>query len=132
MAEPEHGTRSRYVNRGCRCEPCVRANAGYMTERKERGVPSPIASRPPPGAWVAESACRGMDPALFFVDRTDNAEARAVCAECPVRTDCLEYGLREPHGIWGGLNEAQRRRLVRRRRNWANKQKGTAQLEVVS
>jgi WhiB family redox-sensing transcriptional regulator len=34
-----------------------------------------------------------------------------------VRDECLEYalGIREPHGIWGGLNEFERRQLLRQR-----------------
>ena len=32
---------------------------------------------------------------------------------CTVRQECLDYALRirEQHGIWGGLNEAERRSL---------------------
>jgi len=37
--------------------------------------------------------------------------AKAICASCPVLELCLDYALRirEPHGIWGGLNELERR-----------------------
>jgi WhiB family redox-sensing transcriptional regulator len=40
--------------------------------------------------------------------------AKAICADCSVRRACLEYALeiREPHGIWGGLNENERRELM--------------------
>jgi WhiB family redox-sensing transcriptional regulator len=33
---------------------------------------------------------------------------------CAVREPCLEYALaiKEPHGIWGGLNELERRQLI--------------------
>ena len=43
--------------------------------------------------------------------------AKAICATCPVRGLCLEYALavREPYGIWGGLNEYERRRLLPRK-----------------
>jgi WhiB family redox-sensing transcriptional regulator len=43
--------------------------------------------------------------------------ARALCRACPVRQACLDYSLsvQEPHGIWGGLNELERRRLLRQR-----------------
>lgn len=48
-------------------------------------------------------------------DERDYREARAkkVCAACPVATECLEHALRagEVHGIWGGLNEVERRNL---------------------
>ncbi|MDN5915126.1 MAG: WhiB family transcriptional regulator [Pseudonocardia sp.] len=44
----------------------------------------------------------------------DSAPARAVCGGCPVRAECLEYALRvgEDFGIWGGLDEAERRSLT--------------------
>mgnify|MGYP001450285291 CR=1 FL=1 len=40
--------------------------------------------------------------------------AKAICATCSVRRDCLDYALRirEPHGIWGGLSEVERRTLL--------------------
>ena len=43
--------------------------------------------------------------------------AKAICAICPVRIECLEYAVRthESHGIWGGLNELERRLLIRER-----------------
>ena len=42
------------------------------------------------------------------------ARAKAICATCPVRDPCLEYALRirEPHGIWGGMSESERRPLI--------------------
>lgn len=42
------------------------------------------------------------------------ARAKDICASCAVRQPCLEYALRirEPHGIWGGLNEAERKQLL--------------------
>lgn len=40
--------------------------------------------------------------------------AKDICASCPVTHECLDYAvsIREPHGIWGGLNEAERRVLT--------------------
>ena len=37
--------------------------------------------------------------------------AKAVCARCPVRMPCALYALatHQPHGVWGGLNEEDRR-----------------------
>ena len=75
--------------------------------------------------WQAKAACRGPNTALFFppshFERKDDKEARenkakAICATCPVKRPCLEYALRikEPHGIWGGLNELERRALTSR------------------
>ena len=73
--------------------------------------------------WQGRAACRGPDTFVFFppahFERKDDREARerrakAICASCAVRRDCLDYALRirEPHGIWGGLNEAERRTLL--------------------
>ncbi|HEV3495824.1 MAG TPA: WhiB family transcriptional regulator, partial [Actinomycetes bacterium] len=44
------------------------------------------------------------------------ARAKEICALCPVRRPCLDYALaiREPHGIWGGLNELERKQLIAR------------------
>lgn len=73
-------------------------------------------------AWRAEAACRGLDTEVFFpLTDEEAAEAKAVCATCPVRELCLEYALitRQDDGVWGGLTEAERRRLRRRRREVA-------------
>lgn len=78
-----------------------------------------------PEAWQAKAACRGPQAAVFFppsqFERKDERlereqRAKLICAQCPVRTPCLEYALRirEPHGIWGGLNELERRHLLDR------------------
>ena len=76
--------------------------------------------------WQFRAACRGEDSALFFAPNyfekreqknARETRARAFCARCEVREVCLEYalGIREPHGIWGGLNESERRAIVRSR-----------------
>lgn len=46
------------------------------------------------------------------------AAAKAVCAACPVLEECRDWVLAvdEPHGIWGGLTESERRDLVYARR----------------
>ena len=77
------------------------------------------ATRP---AWHQHGACRGADPNLFFPARGESVkEAKAVCARCPVRAECLEYALlhRIEHGVWGGASERERRRILRRRRDYA-------------
>jgi WhiB family redox-sensing transcriptional regulator len=40
--------------------------------------------------------------------------AKEICASCSVKRECLDYAIsiRENHGIWGGLNEAERRPLL--------------------
>lgn len=73
-------------------------------------------------AWRARAACRGLDAAVFYpVDEDEVEEARAICALCPVQETCLEYALAngEKLGIWGGLTEKERRRILRERRKSA-------------
>lgn len=76
--------------------------------------------------WQWRAACRGEDASLFFPPnhfeereekRDRERRAKAICAICPVRMECLDYAIRirEPHGIWGGLNELERRLLLRER-----------------
>jgi WhiB family redox-sensing transcriptional regulator len=78
--------------------------------------------------WQFDAACRGEDSALFFApsyfERREEKAARehrakAICARCPVRETCLEFalGVRESHGVWGGLNEQERRQVLRQRRS---------------
>jgi WhiB family redox-sensing transcriptional regulator len=75
--------------------------------------------------WQSAAACRGADASLFFApnyfERREEkdgreAKAKAICARCAVREPCLAYALkiREPHGVWGGLNEFERRQVLRR------------------
>jgi WhiB family redox-sensing transcriptional regulator len=42
------------------------------------------------------------------------ARAKAICAQCSVKEPCLDFAIdiREPHGIWGGLNEMERKTLL--------------------
>ncbi|MBA3267743.1 MAG: WhiB family transcriptional regulator [Acidimicrobiia bacterium] len=68
--------------------------------------------------WREEAACRSADTAVFFPATDDEAaEAKAICATCPVREPCLMFALanREEQGVWGGLTETERRRARRRR-----------------
>lgn len=70
--------------------------------------------------WHLDAACRGMDPAIFFPERGKSIrKARAVCAQCPVQTECLDFAVETPlgddFGIWGGTSERQRRPMRRER-----------------
>lgn len=66
--------------------------------------------------WTADAACRGMTD-LFFPDRHDPgntaAQAKAVCATCPVFTQCAQAGTNERFGIWAGRSGKQRPRRGR-------------------
>ncbi|MBW3548726.1 MAG: WhiB family transcriptional regulator [Actinobacteria bacterium] len=73
--------------------------------------------------WQIKAACRGPHAAVFFppshmerkAEKAEREErAKAICATCSVCSDCLDYAMRirEPHGIWGGLNELERKNLL--------------------
>ncbi len=69
--------------------------------------------------WVSRSACRGLDPTIFYPATDEEADdAKAVCGQCPVQEECLEHaiGHREHNGVWGGATERERQRIIRRRR----------------
>lgn len=52
------------------------------------------------------------DPELWFADAEYlKREAKLKCSSCPVRLKCLEMGKDEDWGIWGGLDERDRRRM---------------------
>lgn len=103
-------------------------NAAQTTERRSRAA-SDVA-RPEweeETGWQERALCRGADANLFFAPQQvetkeerlqREGQAKDICAECPVRAQCLEFALttREPHGIWGGLNETERRQLLTRER----------------
>lgn len=66
--------------------------------------------------WMRAGLCAQTDPEEFYPDKGQNTgAARAVCAVCPVRTECLAYALDhgERHGVWGGHSERERRELRR-------------------
>ena len=74
--------------------------------------------------WQIKAACRGPQAAVFFpppqFERKDEKAAREdqakeICRSCAVQGPCLDYAvaIREPHGIWGGLNEAERKVIIK-------------------
>ncbi|MGW4488399.1 WhiB family transcriptional regulator [Amycolatopsis sp. NPDC004368] len=72
--------------------------------------------------WRQRAACAEEEPELFFpvgngdAARRQESEAKAVCHRCPVREACLAWAMAtgQDAGIWGGLNELERRVLKRR------------------
>ena len=77
-------------------------------------------------SWWDLAACRGQDASSFFAPAyfekraekdAREAVAKSFCRRCEVREECLDYALelRDPHGVWGGLNEMERRAVHRER-----------------
>jgi WhiB family transcriptional regulator, redox-sensing transcriptional regulator len=72
-------------------------------------------------SWQSRAACLDCDPDLFFPIAPSGPalrqieQAKAVCARCPVRRECLQYALatRQVHGVWGGTSEEERQQLRR-------------------
>jgi len=63
-------------------------------------------------AWHRLAACRGSDPDIFYSERGERvAEAKRICAICQVADVCLESGICEHHGVWGGTSPRQRERM---------------------
>ena len=58
-----------------------------------------------PDEQQPELPCHGDDPDLWFADSPSDLErAKALCADCPIRSECLAAALQraEPWGVWGG------------------------------
>jgi WhiB family redox-sensing transcriptional regulator len=72
--------------------------------------------------WRERAACLGEDPELFFPIGTGPraerqiAEAKQVCARCPVLRQCRAFALDYAYeGVWGGTEDTERRTLRRLR-----------------
>lgn len=68
--------------------------------------------------WQDDAACAGLDPRLFFPEPGVSVkDALAICATCPVKTECLDYAMSnvERFGIYGGTTAKQRKTLRRGR-----------------
>jgi WhiB family redox-sensing transcriptional regulator len=89
-----------------------------MSSKSQGGPPVDEAT------WMADARCRDMDPDFFFPSDGLGVEAaQRICANCPVKNECLEYALdhRIDHGVWGGASERSRRRILRERRGTRRK-----------
>lgn len=64
--------------------------------------------------WEQRAACKGHpDPEIFHPKPSNTRgiqQAKAICARCPVRNQCLTQAME--YGIWGGLTEDERRELA--------------------
>jgi WhiB family transcriptional regulator, redox-sensing transcriptional regulator len=64
-----------------------------------------LAPRPTCQVEMAGLPCRKFDAELWFAETPqDIEEAKALCALCPMRPQCLASALerQEPWGVWGG------------------------------
>jgi WhiB family redox-sensing transcriptional regulator len=69
--------------------------------------------------WVTRAACTDpheFDPEEFFDSEKglDRERLTAICAACPVQTQCLDHALaNDEWGWWGGTSRQERRQLLR-------------------
>lgn len=72
---------------------------------------------------AGRAACRNLDRELWFPPSDgpsrrlgdDAGFALAICADCPVRAECLAYAVdAHEEGIWGGTGTEERRMMRRR------------------
>lgn len=73
--------------------------------------------------WTADANCHGRGDLMFApsLERPPAQErrvaaAKEICRRCDVQAECLTYALNtnQTHGIWGGHDEIELRRLRRR------------------
>lgn len=66
-------------------------------------------------AWVSKALCRSADPDELFVRGAAQNRAALICRKCAVVAECLADALdnRIEFGVWGGMTERQRRKLIR-------------------
>jgi WhiB family redox-sensing transcriptional regulator len=67
--------------------------------------------------WMLDAECTRADPNVFYPEPAGRSvtAAKAICAECIVRAECLTYALDHGelnYGVWGGLSVKERQRLV--------------------
>lgn len=79
-------------------------------------------AKPDRSGWQADAACQGQMGVAFYPPVSSErrksrssreAQAKRVCATCPVSTECLDHAVAvgERYGIWGGLTFAERKHL---------------------
>ena len=68
-------------------------------------LPSPDTST----AWRDRALCKGQDTTMFYDQRYYHS-VRKMCAECPSRSECLDFAVRNDirFGLWGGLTHKER------------------------
>lgn len=65
--------------------------------------------------WQIEAKCDATNTNLFFSTLPSKvAKAKALCNECSVSNECLEFALNEEieFGIFGGTTPEERKQLV--------------------
>ena len=70
----------------------------------------------PPDGWQHHASCIEAKPDTCFPENDEPhlyEVARRMCEECPVSGYCLEIGINERWGMWGGLTPDDRHKLIK-------------------
>lgn len=85
-------------------------------EAADPGLSGPVRALP----WADRALCAETDPEIWFpphggasyltIDGTREETAKAICRRCPVKQECRDYAMADPHleGTWGGLTQRER------------------------
>lgn len=85
-------------------------------------------SKPRPPWEFEDPKCAEVGTEIFFSSDRDDpgqrklpaneyAMAATICARCPHKMECAEWGIMyESHGMWGGLTPQQRARMRTKRK----------------
>lgn len=113
IVSAEHELLTRHPSRVLAVMPVETLDEGLAVESTQE--PNAV------GMWITDwtemAACRDADPDALFVQGAAQSRAKLICRGCPVKTECLADALdnRIEFGVWGGMTEAERRALLRRR-----------------
>lgn len=69
---------------------------------------------PRPPEWMKKAVCIEVGGDMWFPeDGEHGTPMKTLCKTCPVRSECLDYALKndEAWGIWGGLSTWERKQL---------------------
>lgn len=115
--DPHCGEKRTY-SRGCRHPDCCAAESRYRHERYLMGktddptIPRRRIRVQQPSQWMHQAECRDAEDRDWVPDggraedltKSTKELAREFCTECPVRIECLRYGIAtKSMGIWGGV-----------------------------
>lgn len=50
---------------------------------------------------------------IWFGNAKEQRQAEVICKMCPIRWACLEHNLDVEYGVYGGLNQKRREKLIR-------------------
>lgn len=95
--------------------PRTRRTIGVVYDEKPIGPRFPDTDVPVPAELTV---CASSPEEWFPTNRPPSGFALSACKFCWMLTECREYGLAHPElvGIWGGMNQKQRKEMSPKRR----------------